>query len=234
MINFNKIIFALVILIPSVVSAHEELLRPSISVEGSAVKEVSPDRVIWQLSLRSEGKKTDELAVQHAKKLSALLDYLNKQGIKKDKIQTDYMQFSENWNYDNGKRFKQGYFASSSLSFQSDIKSYTTLWTGLATQDGVSVNGSSFDIENRIPIQVEVRNLALKAAKEKAESMTKVLGVKMGKPLFIEDQSYTDDVREPQQEKMLMRMSSADTGGEIVAPGQLEVRMRVRVIFALE
>lgn len=230
----NKLFFALLLSLPYLANAHEDYSQASISVDGSAVKEVKPDVVVWHLSLRSEGKKPDELAAQHAKKLSELLTYLNKQSIKKDKIQTEHMQLSENWNYDNGKRFKQGYFASSSLSFQSDIKSYTTLWTGLATQEGVSVNGSYFDISNRIPIQVEARNLALKAAQEKAESMAKALGATIGKPLFIEDQSYTDDVREPQQEKMLMRMSSADMSQDIVAPGKLDVRMRVRVVFALE
>jgi len=233
MISMKKILFLLLVVAPCFSFAHEDYSKPSISVEGSAVKEVSPDIVIWQLSLRSEGKKSDELAIAHAKKLSALLAYLNKQGIKKDKIQTQHMQLSENWNYENDKRFKQGYFASSSISFVSDIKSYGELWTGLATQTDVSVEGSHFDLANRIPVQVEARTLALKAAKEKAESMASVLGVKIGAPMYIEDQSYTDDVREPYQEKAMM-MRSSDAGAAIVSPGKLDVRMRVKVIFALQ
>jgi len=168
--NFlHKIILCVVFVTPSLVSAHPDFSRPHISVSGNAVKEVSPDIVVWSLSLRSEGKKPDDLAMQHANRLSGLLSYLNQQGIKKDKVQTQHMQLSENWNYNNGKRFKQGYFASSSISFTSSIVVYAELWKGLASQDGVSVSGSQFDIENRIPIQVEARNSALQAAKEKAE-----------------------------------------------------------------
>ena len=214
------------------VNSSRSLDRPNISVQGSAVKEVTPDIVVWNLSIRSEGKETDALAAAHAKKLQKLLNYIKGQGIKADKIQTQHMQLSENWNYEHGKRFKQGYFASSSLSFESKIKAYTALWKGLATLENVSVNSSRFSIGDRLPFQKEARILALKAAKEKAVIMAEALDMKVGKPLIIEDQSYSVDVRQPQME--MMRSAKFSDSSPIVAPGKLDVRMQVRVVFEIE
>ena len=206
--------------------------RPNISVQGNSIIEVEPDIVVWSLSLRSEGKETDALASVHAKKLQDLLGYLKKQGIALDKIQTQRMQLSENWNYEHGKRFKQGYFASSLVSFESEIQAYTVLWKGLAVLDSVSVNGSRFSIENKMPFEKEARILALKAAKEKAIVMAEALDMKVAKPLIIEDNSYTTDVRQPQME--MMRSAKMSDSSPIVAPGTLDVRMQVRVVFEIE
>jgi uncharacterized protein YggE len=206
--------------------------RPNIAVQGYAVKEASPDIVEWSLLLRSEGKETNTLASVHAKKLQNLLSYLKKEGIESEKIQTQQMQFSENWNYENGKRFKQGYFASSSVNFESHMKSYSTLWKGLAGLESVSVNGSHFSIVNKLSLQKEARVLALMAAKEKAVLMAGALDMKVGKPLVIEDQTYTVDARHPQME--MMRSAKFEDSSPIVAPGKIDVSAQVGVVFEIE
>src|SRR5690606_19606517 len=98
---------------------------PKVSVVASAMQAVEPDQVRWQLALRSEGKDSARLAQEHADKLASLLAFLKEQGIAEKAIQTEQMRLSENWNYQNGKRFKQGYVANSALSFVSDIPAYT-------------------------------------------------------------------------------------------------------------
>ncbi len=220
-------------------SAHAyEAETPRVSVSGSAVTEVDPDTTQWRVSLRTEGKDAAKLSKEHAKRLDNLLLYLKQQNIKKSKIKTQYMNLSENWDYRNGKRVKKGYVASSSLSFPSDIKSYTQLWTGLSAQPGLSVNGSYFILEDPIPVQQQTRIKALKAAQQKAKVMAEALGARLGKPILIEDLSYTDDVRSSQPMAMKMQRSfSADAemaSPEIVSPGKLDIRMRVKVAFELK
>jgi len=209
----------------------EQNQLPQISVYGSAVSEALPDQVYWTISLRSEGKKVADLANAHAERIKKVLAYLQAQKIKKEHTQTRQMNLTENWNYQSDRRVKEGYVAHTQIQFRSDdIKQYANLWSGLAELEGVSIEGSYFDTSKRIEIQNETRTQALKAAKQKAQNMATALGVKIGKPLAIEELDMIDDVR---VQPMLMESKMAISDA-IVAPGQLDIRMQVRVIFLIE
>ena len=209
-----------------------EKQQPQISVYGSAVSEVLADQVFWAISIRSEGKKVSELANTHAERIKKVLAYLQNQKIKKEHIQTQQMNLSENWNYNSGKRIKEGYVANTQIRFRSDdLKQYAELWSGLAELEGISIEGTHFDTSKRISIQNETRNLALKAAKQKAQNMAAALDVKIGKAILIEELDMHEDVR---MQPMMMESKMMGASDAIVAPGQLEVRMQVRVIFAFE
>jgi uncharacterized protein len=209
----------------------EENKQPQISVYGSAVSEVVPDQVYWHISIRSEGKKVSELANSHAEKIKKVLAYLQNQKIKKEHTQTRQMNLTENWNYNTGKRVKEGYVANTQIQFRSDdLKQYSSLWSGLSELEGISIEMTHFDSSKRLSIQSETRTLALKAARQKAQNMAAALDVKIGKPILIEEFEMHDDVRiQPMMESKMMAANDA-----IVAPGQLEIRMQVRVVFALE
>lgn len=201
-----------------------------VSVVGTAVEEVDADQVRWHLSLRSEGEKSDVLAEKHAQKLSQLLAYLKQEALAEKHIKTEQMHLSENWNYENGKRFRQGYVANTGLVFVSSLEAYTSLWKGLARFDGLSIDGTHFELSNQLEQQQRVRNEALLVAQKKARAMANTLGADIGKPLYIEDLNWGDDVHVPQTE---MKMMSRNSSPDIVAPGKLEIRMRVKVDFEI-
>jgi len=225
------ILFAIGISLFSVFLQADNSQIPQISVYGSAVSEVLPDQVYWNISVRSEGKKVSELANLHAERIKKVLAYLQNQKIKKEHTQTRQMNLTENWNYNSGKRIKEGYVANTQIQFRSDdLKQYSSLWSGLAELEGISIEATHFDSSKRLSIQSETRTLALKTAKQKAQNMAAALDARIGKPILIEEFEIHDDVRmQPMMESKMMAASDA-----IVAPGQLEIRMQVRVIFALE
>lgn len=206
--------------------------KPHVSVAGTAMQEVKPDVTRWSISVNTEGKQTESVAQEQTVRLQKLLAFLEAQQIDKNKIKTESMRLDEQWNYHNGKRSKQGYIASSTLTFESDITSYQTLWSGLSELDGIQINGSSFELSKRIDIENQVRTEALLAAKQKASSMAKALGASIGKPIYIEDLNWGDDVIQPMAEMRMKTMSSAQQ--DMVSPGSLEIRMRVKVLFELK
>gem|GEM_PF-1923287 len=218
-----------------------EMETPKISVTGSAVTLVDPDITSWNVSIRSEGKTAEAVTQLHTQRLKKLLDFLKNKGIKKDKIKTQRMSLSEDWHYVNNKRKKEGYVAHGSVNFPSDIDSYLALWAGLSSVDGININSTHFTLQNPLPVQKTTRIEALKVAKTKAKTMVEALNAHLGKPLLIEDLSHSDDVRiaAPQsrslksQSRMMADSMSLDSN-DVVSPGKLEIRMRVKVVFEIE
>jgi uncharacterized protein YggE len=227
--RFLLFLFTIILSAGACTSKQEEA---KVVVTGSATAEVAPDAVRWRLSIRSESEDSEALAKKHANRLEKLLAYLKGEGIAKKDIRTKRMSLSENWNYQHGKRFKQGYVANSSVEFTSDIDSYTKHWKALSADEGVSISSSNFELKDKIKVEKQTRTQALIAAKLKASAMAKALGVSIGKPIYIEDLSWGDDVIQPMPEVRMM--SAKSPAQDIVSPGTMKVRMRVKVAFEIK
>jgi uncharacterized protein YggE len=86
-------------------------------------------------------------------------------------------------------------------------------------------------LENRIPVQNEVRIEALHAARDKAAAMAGALNSRIAEPLLIEEEQST-----PFQPRMVnyMAMDKAESdGGSSISLGLIPVEMQVHVVFRL-
>ena len=161
---------------------------PGVIVFGTATTQVTPDQMVWHLVAHNRGPKLFSVAEQHTKLVQQVLAFLTERGIKDSDLQTSQMEFGENWEYKNQSRVKEGYFASTQISFRtSNLATYKPLWLGLAEMSGVTVAGVNYDHSKRIAYQNETRRKALLAAKEKAAGMAKDLGSEIAEPLRIEE-----------------------------------------------
>jgi uncharacterized protein YggE len=221
----------------------DALSTPHITVNGTAVKEVVPDRLHWSLDVKNTGLELPKVAEAHARKVTALLDMLKTSGVLQNDIQTAHMEFSENRVYRRSEYVKEGYQAQTKVSFKlSDLSKYKPLWTAIAELSGVSVNGVSFDHSKRIELNKETRKLALQMAKEKAAAMAEVLGSKVGEPLAI-DEDLTVSEGWGRGNLMMNGLNNVVQQGVIVpaqgesegmlAPGAIPITIRVRVTFRL-
>ena len=98
------------------------------------------------------------------------------------------MQFGENWTWKKNGREKEGYFATTDITFpMTDFDTYGQLWVALSKIDNMSIVNISYDHTERISYQNEARKKALTVARKKAGDMAAVLGVKIAEPLVIKD-----------------------------------------------
>ncbi len=230
------LLLALSAMLSSAVAADNEL--PHVAVYGTATTQVQPDLLRWRLSVDRVGAEVAEVAEAHAADVAAVLEFLKQQKIPAKEIQTAHMELSENWVYRKDSRVKEGYEASTTVSFTSkDLGLYRTLWLGLSRLKGVSVKAAVWDSSRRIAVQNETREEALKAAKEKATNMAAVLGMKLAEPLAIieipvrSDSSSTNGLA---GNRLNVESSDDDDEGDsMVAPGSIEVRVRVTVTFRI-
>jgi len=214
---------------------------PHITVTGTVITEVVPDRIVWSLALKNTGLELAKVAAKHAALSADLLKALKELGIEDKEVQTSQMGFGENMVYRNNENVKEGYFASTLISFKlAELIKYKEVWLTLSAMDHVSVNNVAYDHSKRIELQKETRKKALLAAKEKAGVMAETLEAKIGEVLAISEDSETNGVWNNRANLLngnnsiqAIAVAADGENGSSIAPGTIPIRMRVLVTFRL-
>jgi len=227
----KRLVIAFLTLVFSGAVQASSLEIPHISVKGTASKDVTPDELYWRLSVRNEAKETQTVAKEHSKIVSNVIRYLKKQGIKGKDIQTTNMRLAENTKHHKGKTVREGYYATSQISFKlTKLKKYVELWEGLAEYSQVSMNGFNYSHSKADEIKSKLQEEALINAKVKAMKMAKTLHMNAGKPIAINEVSVAPV---PMRTERVM-MSAGPRSGQSLSPGTISFTMTVDVIFKLE
>ena len=211
----------------------EEIDIPHIAVFGTAITEITPDKMIWYLNASNKALELDKTASDHSVIIKNVLGFLKEMNIPQDKIQTSRMNFGENWVYRNQSRVKEGYEANTFISFTvEDLNIYNKLWMGLSKISGISISSISYDSSKRIDTQNSTRKKALLNAKEKAETLADTLSAKLGEILIIEEDLTTERryVNIMTQSRSTQR---GDESNDTLALGKIPITQRVKVVFRL-
>lgn len=213
----------------------DDLQPPHVTVYGTAVTEVTPDEMHWSVKVVNKGPALDSVAGEHARIVQSAMQLLKDTGVEAKTIQTSSMEFGQNWEYKNGDRVQNGYFASTMISFKlTDFGLYNKLWLGLAKLPSVSVENVAYDHTKRIDYQNETRRKAVLAAREKADDLARALGSAIGEPLLIEEQVVENNWAANSAMNNLRQVSDEEAAGaEGIAPGRIPIRTRVRASFRL-
>lgn len=205
---------------------------PHVTVFGTAVKEVVPDKMLWSVQVMNKDQLLEDVTKKHIDIVERVTALLNSEGIKED-LQTTRMEFGENWNYRNGNRLKEGYFARTFITFSmTDFLKYKKIWLGLAAINDVSVQNVGYDHTDRINIQNETRVRALHEAKKKAAILAESIGSRIAEPIVIEEEWGGDDV--VMNNVRMKQAATFDAQGESsVSPGLISIRMRLKASFRL-
>jgi len=219
--------------------AQEIFDKPFIRVNGTAEVLVDADEMHWSITVEAKSDDITEAASMHSENLKDTLKLLDKHHVKDRYIKTSRLQLKTSYNYERGQRKFDGYLASVSISFKSfDLNRYEDIWEDIARLGYIEVNNVYFDYSKRIEKQEEARAQALRAAREKAQKMSKELDMSIGKPLMIqEDVEATEGYRPFTNLTMnssvaQAREGSSDLDASALA-GQISVTQRVQVYFEL-
>ena len=216
-------------LLPVIALAEDQV--PKISVTGIAKKKVTPDQIEWSVVITTKDKNLESLSSKHNNISSRVLDSLRGLGVEKENLKTSRMRFNEDWNYSGGKRFKDGFVATTNLNFKfSDFSNYLAVWKKLSKFEQVAVNSANFSYSKSMEVQKELKNKALLNAKDKAESMAKTLGVSVGQVLYISEAGYKNIAPRYNALASESRISKAQAP---IEPGSTEISSSVLVDFRI-
>lgn len=225
-----NLVLLLCLFVGSAAVFSQNQLPPVIQVQGEGVVRIIPDEVTINIRVEHSGDNTGAIKSQNDAVIREVLKYVKKTGIPDKDVRTEYMNLTKNYDY-NTKTYS--YVANQSLSIKlRDLTKYETLMNGLL-QTGINridgVQFSSSKIEN---LESEARKKAILNAKKKAEEYVSVLNQQVGKAISISENSSGPDPRP------MYRMAAIDhvafEESATIAPGELEIRTRVNVVFELK
>jgi uncharacterized protein YggE len=208
---------------------------PHVTVFGTAVTQAKPDLLRWYLTVSDKGTELPAVSEVHTSHTAAVLRLLGEKAIRPEETQTSGMRFSEGREYRDNSWVKDGYVATTQISFtMRNPADYREVWLELARLAGVSVDSVTWDVSNRIEVQDGTRLEALRSAKAKAEQMAAALNGKVSEPIAIEEVLTEDPwAARSMMSNSLQEGSREDEGGDVISPGAVTIRIRVRVVFHL-
>jgi uncharacterized protein len=209
---------------------------PRISVSGDAVVHVKPDKIVVNLGIDTWDTDITVAKQKNAETLSRVITAVQEIGIPEDALQTDYLSIDPQWNnlHTNEEKTIVGYFVRNRLTVTlSEVEKIEDLFTS-ALEAGVNqIYGLHFQSTELKKHREEAREEALKAAKEKAEKMSAVLGQRVGSPIHILEKDIDSWGGFGMAQIQLNDGTGAGGMSPSVVLGKLSIRADVSVTFEL-
>ena len=232
--------------------------REAINVSGSADVMVAPDEVVVTIGIETKNKDVTRAKEENDAKTRKILDIAKKSGIDSKNIQMDYINISpcdmtQKYVYDSYYTSiapgNLGYGARKKLVVTiTDLTKFEGFLTEVVKNGVEYVQGVEFKTSELRKNKDKARELAVKAAREKADAMTAVLGQKAGKAVSITEveEYYWSwyntwySGRYSGSSNMLansvqnvMPVAGTAQDAEEIAPGQIKVTAKVSISFEL-
>jgi uncharacterized protein len=160
----------------------------NITVNGDAVVYVKPDKIVITLGIETWDRDISTAKQKNNDILKKAIKAIKECGVAEKDIQTDYLSIEPRWkNYNDREEFI-GYFVRNTFVVTlNDTKQIEELITNVLRAGVTNIHGVDFQTTEFKKYRQQARELALKAAKEKAETMAAVLGQSIGAPIQINE-----------------------------------------------
>jgi uncharacterized protein YggE len=222
--------------------------RPKITVNGETVVKVQPDQIIITFGIETWDKNIMAAKQENNEILKKAVVVIKESGIPDKDIQTDYLSIEPRYGDNHEKRNFIGYFVRNTFVVTlAEPDKVENLVTGVL-QSGVNyIHSINFQTTEFKKYREQARELALNAAKEKAEKMAGTLGQLIGNPIQINEgygganwyySSWNGWGYGSRSNYMSQNvMQNIESGGgeisETIALGKISIKANVNVVFEL-
>jgi len=224
---------------------------PQINVSGSAEVKVVPDEIRLSVGVEARHQNLDTARQQNDERIVSALAFLKGAGVKNKDVQTDFISVEPDYDYNKSHVQPVAYIVRKSIEIRvTAITNFEGIVTGLLTNGVNYIHGIDFRTSQLRKYRDEARELAIKAAKEKADAMASALGVKRGKVYNITVNDWSggwggcqnrwgaqwgiNGQNNIQNLGALSDQAGADTAAETFSAGEISVSATVNVSFLIE
>ncbi|OFV86230.1 MAG: hypothetical protein A2620_04585 [Acidobacteria bacterium RIFCSPHIGHO2_01_FULL_67_28] len=218
--------------------------QPKITVSGEAVVKVSPDRVVVTLGIETMDPNLEKAKSSNDRILQLAIKAITSCCADLKEIQTAHLSIAPRYR-DSNRRTPEdflGYFVNNAFAVTLNDPAKIEQLLTVALQAGVTnIDNLSFETTEFKKYREQARELALQAAREKAEKMAAVLGARVGAPLQVTEggagwgyySGWRGGAGGMSQNVMQSVGEASDELYGSVALGQISIRASVSVTFAL-
>lgn len=159
-------------------------------------------------------------------------------GISKDDIQTINYSLYPNYDFRSGSQRITGYSLNVTLKITvKDFKNINSVIDTMTADGANQVGGVSFTLseEKRLDVENQAREIAIKRAKDKANSLARIAGIRLGKIVNVTESSNQSPI--PMLARDVALKMSPEAGGEAsvaptdVSPGSSTFSMGVTLSY---
>jgi uncharacterized protein len=196
---------------------------------GSAEVKVVPDQAVIQMGVEKQNVRASVAKQSADAAARSILAVLRSMGIDEKDVQTTFLSLQPQFNYEHGMKMSS-FVAEQSLSITvRDLKKLDALLEALIQAGGNRIDSIQYETSDLRKYRDQARDLAAKAAREKAEALAKALGQEIGRA------SSIDEIPEYQYGGGLVSNAAlkAAKEGPALAVGQKTISASVTVAFEL-
>jgi uncharacterized protein len=219
-----------------------------ISVTGTAVVRVAPDEVLLTIGVESRDKSLQAATRDNSDRIAKALAVIKRHGVPDKSVQLNYIQVEPDFDTNISRTTPVAYRAHKSIGIKiTRLDSFEPLLTDLFAVGVNQVENIEFRNSDMRKHRDKARELAVVAAREKADALTSQLGVKRGRAMRIAEDtgwrwggwsgSYRGGQNQMQQNVVQSAPNSGgqnDGGDGELSVGQIGVTATISVDFQLE
>lgn len=228
------VLFA-VILLSTVLFADENVPPHSVKVTGTADVNVTPDRAVVRIGV--EKQSSSATAAKKAADAAAreVLSVLHDSGIADKDVKTDWLSLAPQYDWRNGRI--TSFSAEQSLTVTvRELSKLDSLLDALIKAGGNRINSVQFETSDLRKYRDQAREMAVTAAREKAEALAKALGQSIGKAISLEEiPQSTNPYYGGYLSNSVVELDKQRTQvGPAIAAGERKVTASVTIWFELQ
>ncbi len=151
--------------------------QSEISVSASAEVSTQPEVAEFRLAIMARQQLATDAFSTYLSRYNALRNSLDKI-VDSTKLVTSNLSITPFFNYKNPEHMKPEYYqVSTSMSLSVPVSKMNAILGRVASIDGVTINGISFEAKDREKMEIEALEMATKKAQSKAAAIAKLEGL---------------------------------------------------------
>lgn len=212
-------------------AAEEKMPSRFVRVTGTSEVRVVPDRAVIEIGVEKQAPRAS--VAKHAEDAAArqILAALRANGIDEKDIQTTYLSLQPQSYTRKGVRISYFVAAQTLTVTVRDMAKLDALLEALIKAGGNRIDSIGYETSNLRKYRDQARDMAVKAAREKAAALAKALGQDIGKAQSIEESPEPDSSMA--NTRYYANAEKASEAGPSIAPGQKTISASVTVSFEL-
>jgi len=208
-------------------------LDRTITITGEGKVTAIPDIAMLNLGMENTSMDIQEAQKKNTGTMNSLLNQLTALNIAKEDIQTTNYNIYPQYDWVEGRQILRGYTVSQNVAVKiRDTERVDEVLKIVGDLKLNQVGGLTFDVDQPETYRQQARELALKNAKEKAEALTSIMGVKLGKVISFNESGA------PTYYDTYYKSEAIGLGGGGTAPsvsaGSQEIIVNASVVYELD
>ena len=212
-----------------------EAQRDTITISGEGKVTAVPDIATISVGIQTDKKTVAEAQKENTDKMNNIIKELKALDIAAKDIETTSYNIYPQYDYIDGRSIIKGYEVNQQVAVKiRDLDKVGEVIAKAGELGANSVGGLNFTIDDPEELRQQAREKALENAKEKAEALAKISGVKLGKIVSFNEYESSPA---PMYKNYGMEAFSSGMGGAVapdIQSGSLDVIINATVVYEIK